>query len=273
MDEDFEALETAIRAGAQSRGVPIMTARLHQDPVAAFVHGEVDVDDVLDLVQRRSVPFLVLNVSRSDTADLISTWEGENDTPPPTELLSAWEARQGQIEHISLQWLDGAVPYLYLAIPSWKQDLLDRQETWGEEQEEDRQQMVAALRQRVHDLATRLEQDPAYRAGNNQTRRAIGTAFLQPLLQDKEGTATIRFTLDEAGMRVRTNAAKAASELIDNFRQLEKELAETPEWKAATGRPEQTTVARDFLLKKTGGYAPPKQLVTDLCTNINRKSR
>lgn len=273
MDEDLEELESLIRVGAERRGLPIMQAFLLQEPAAVFLHQDVEVDDVLDLAQRRGVPFLVLNVSRSDSMDLIAAWEGDEDSLPPAELIKEWEAREGQIDQVSLQWLDGTAHYLYRAVPAWKQALLERQAAWNEDQEEDRQQMRAASRQRIHDLTTLLEQDSAYRAGNDRTRRSIGIAFLQPLLQSKEGPETIHLVLQAAGKLVRANADKAASNLMANFDQLAEELAQTPDWQMTTHRTDQTAVARDFLLKKAGGYAPPKPLVTDLCTSINRKSR
>lgn len=267
--ENMEALVSGINNGAASRGLKMLAASIPGDPDVLFHYPDVSLDDALDVARHVSAPFLVLNMSTFDPARLTERAGvlGGTTSPgtPPEGLLQRWRERSGEIDFILLEWIADGTRYAYMAAPEWGGELEAARTAWFEEQDAEESELTGALWARIADLARKLEADPGYRAGNQQTRRAIGRVFLEPLLQSCEGEGYVSHNaLEEAGKLVRENAQAAYGRLIGDMDSLTAELRETVQWKAAHRQYQLTAAARDFLQERAGGYAPPAKTVEAL---------
>ncbi len=265
--DDFEELVGDLKAGAERRGLRFLEATFPGDPAVIFHNGTIGIDDVLDIAQHSFAPFLSLGVTRLDPAELLDTWDPDDDDAeqtPPAELLQRWEERAGQIDGVVLQWIASGAVYLYLAVPAWKQELEDLRENWSEELDAQRTDISRAYRIRITHLAEQIERAPEYRAGNNQSRTAIGKALLEPMLQSNEGGPVSYLVLKEAGKLVRENAQAEYSKLIGEMDQLAADLRMTRQWLMAHRASDRTSEARNFLTQRSGGYAPSGAMVNEL---------
>lgn len=265
--DDFEGLVGDLRAGAERRGLRFLEATFPGDPAVIFRYGTIGIDDVLDIAQHSFAPFLSLVVTRLDPAELLDSWDPDEDDAeqtPPAELLQRWEERAGQIDGVVLQWIASGAVYLYLAVPAWKQELLDLRENWSEELDAQRTDLSRAQQIRVTHLAEQIERAPEYRAGNNQSRPAIGRVLMEPMLQSNEGRIVSFFVLKEAGRMVRDNAQAEFSKLLGQMDQLAAELRMSRHWLMARRASDRTAVARDFLIERLDGYAPTGAMVNEL---------
>lgn len=265
--DDFEELVGNLRAGADRRGLRFLNATFPGDPAVIFHHGAILVDDVLDIAQNAFAPFLSLDVTRLDPAELLESWDPDDentDPTPPAELMERWEERAGQIDMVALQWIASGSAYLYLAVPAWKQELEDLRENWSEELDAQRTDLSRAHQIRVTHLAEQIERAPEYRAANNQTRPAIGKILLEPMLQSKEGNLVSFYVLKGASSMVRHNAQAEYSKLLGQMDQLAAELRMSRQWLMARRASDRMAAARDFLIHRSGGYAPTGALVTEL---------
>ena len=248
--DDFEELVGDLKAGAERRGLRFVDATLPGDPAVIFHHGTVGVDDVLDIAQHTFAPFLSLNVSRLDPSELLDSWDPDDDEAgqaPPEELLERWQEQDGQVDGVFLQWIASGAVYLYLAVPAWKQELEELRDNWSEELDAQRTDLSRAQQIHVTHLAEQIERAPEYRAGNNQTRPAIGKVLLEPMLQSNEGRVVSFFVLKEAGRMVRENAQAEFSKLLGQMDQLAAELRMSRHWLMAKRASDRTVAARDFL--------------------------
>lgn len=265
--DDFEELVGELKAGAERRGLRFLEASFPGDPAVIFHHGTIGPDDVLDIAQHTFAPFLSLSVGRLDASDLLESWDPEDedvDQAPPAELLARWQERAGEIDMVALQWIASGAVYLYLAVPAWKQELEALRDNWSEELDAQRLDLSRAHQIRVTHLAEQIERAPEYRAGNNQTRPAIGKALLEPMLQSNEGRVVSFMVLKEAGSMVRNNARVEISKLLGQMDQLAAELRLSRHWLMAKHASDRMIVARDFLIQRSGGYAPSGAMVTEL---------
>jgi hypothetical protein len=256
-----------LKDGAERRGLRFLEATFPGDPAVIFHHGTVGVDDVLDIAQHTFAPFLSLGVGRLDSSDLLESWDPDDedaDQVPPAELLESWQERAGQIDMVALQWIAGGAVYLYLAVPAWKQELEALRDNWSEELDAQRTDLRLAYRIRITHLAEQLERAPEFRAGNNQTREAIGKALLEPMLQSDEGGPVSYLVLKEAGRLVRENTQAEYSKLLGEMDQLAADLRLTRQWLLARRASDRTSEARNFLIQRSGGYSPSGAMVTEL---------
>jgi hypothetical protein len=263
--ENMEALVSGINDGAASRGLKMLAATIPGDPDVLFRHPDVALDDALDVARHVSAPFLTLTVSTLDPARLTERpgFLGEitHAGVPPEDLRRRWQERSGEIDCIFLEWIAAGTRYAYMAAPEWAGELEDARNAWFEEQDNEDSDLTGALWARIAALAERLEADPGYRAGNQQTRRDIGRAFLEPLVQSSEGEFVVHKALEEAGKLVRANAQAAYGALLGDMDALIADLRDTAEWKAARKQYQMEAAARDFLQERCGGYAPQAKTV------------
>jgi hypothetical protein len=265
--DDFEDLVGDLKAGAERRGLRFLDATFPGDPAVIFHHITVGIDDVLDIAQNSFAPFLSLSVSRLDPSDLMDTWDPDDDDAdqaPPAEVLERWQERAGQIDGVILQWIASGAVYLYLAVPAWKQELEELRDNWSEEIDAQRTDLRMAYRIRITHLAEQIERAPEFRAGNNQTREAIGKTLLEPMLQSDEGGPVSYLVLKEAGRLVRANAQAEYSKLLGEMDQLAAELRMTRQWLLARRASDRTSEARNFLISRSGGYSPSGTMVNEL---------
>jgi hypothetical protein len=264
--DDFEELVGDLKAGAERRGLRFLDATFPGDPAVIFHHGAISIDDVLDIAQHSFAPFLSLGVTRLDPSDLMDTWDPDEDgeQAPPAELMGRWQERAGEIDGVILQWIASGAVYLYLAVPAWKQELEELRDNWSEELDAQRTDLRMAYRIRITHLAEQIERAPEFRAGNNQTREAIGKALLEPMLQSDEGGPVSYLVLKEAGRQVRANAQAEYAKLLGEMDQLAAELRMTRQWLRAKRASDRTSEARNFLMQRSGGYAPSGTMVNEL---------
>lgn len=265
--DDFEELVGNLRAGAERRGLRFLEASFPGDPAVIFHHGTIGPDEVLDIAQHTFAPFLSLSVGRLEASDLLESWDPEDedvDQAPPAELLARWQERAGEIDMVALQWVATGSVYLFLAVPAWKTELEGLRDNWSEELDAQRLDLSRAHQIRVTHLAEQIERAPEYRAGNNQTRPAIGKALLEPMLQSNEGRVVSFFVLKESGRMVRDNAQAEFSKLLGRMDQLAAELRMSRHWLLAKRASDRVAAARDFLIHRSGGYAPTGAMVNEL---------
>jgi hypothetical protein len=267
--ENMEALVQGIKDGAAQRGLKILDALFSGDPDVLFRYPDTGPDDVLDVALHVSAPFLTLDVATLDPAELTERpgilGEATYAGPPPAGLQRRWEERSGEVDRIYLQWTAAGTTYLFAASPEWAKELVAARDAWFEQLDDEESDAVGAHWARVAELAGKLEADPDYRGGTTHTRRAIGQAFLEPLLQSAPGEKTaLHQALDEAGKLVRANAQTAYSRLLSDLDTLTAEVRDTAAWKTARKQYQLRAAASDFLQKRSGGYSPPTKTVETL---------
>lgn len=264
--DDFEELVGDLKAGAERRGLRFLEATFPGDPAVIFHHGTVGLDDVLDIAQNSFAPFLSLSVSRLDPSEIMDSWDPDDDgeQAPPAQLLERWQERAGQIDGVILQWIASGAVYLYLAVPAWKQELEELRDNWSEELDAQQTDLRLAYRIRITHLAEQVERAPEFRAGNNQTREAIGKALLEPMLESDEGGPVTYLVLREAGRLVRANAQAEYAKLLGEMDQLAAELRMSRHWLLAHRASDRASEARNFLMQRTGGYSPSGAMVNEL---------
>lgn len=267
--EKMEALAQDIKDGAVARGLKILAAAIPGDPDVFFSHPDTGLEDVLDVALHVSAPFLILTISTLDPRRLTERpgflGETTHAGTPPEDLRRRWQERAGEIDCIFLEWIAGGTRYIFTASPEWSDELESARAAWFEELDEEESDATGAHWARVAELAGKLEADPDYRAGTTHTRRAIGQAFLEPLLQSTPGEkAASHLVLDAAGKLVRTNAQATYSRLLGDMDALTAELRDTAAWKAARKQYQLRAAASDFLQERSGGYAPPTKTVEAL---------
>ncbi|GAB3547479.1 hypothetical protein GCM10027404_09640 [Arthrobacter tumbae] len=264
--EDFEDMVLEIRQGVERRGLRLMEAVFPGQPAVVLQYETTSVDEILDLAQHAFAPFLSLTVSRLDPSELIETWHPDDDAKPepPPQLLNQWQERSGQIDGVFLQWIASGAVFLYHAVPSWKQELEEIQESWSEEQDAQSTNLYRASRIRITHLAEQLERDPQYRGGTTHTRVSIGKTFLEPLLQSNEGGYITTLILREASRLVRDNAQAEYSKLMGRIDELARELRASLPWQEIHTVRDRTAVARKFLTEQSNGYAPSTAMTNEL---------
>jgi hypothetical protein len=267
--DDFDELVQQFRDGAAKRNLRLLEAEFPQKPDVIFRYGTASADDVLDVAQQSFAPFVSLTVSRLDTAELIESW-GEKDflaelpAEPPAELLGRWEERAGQIDGVFVEWVGGGATYIFLAVPAWKEELEGLRDGWSEDRDAQRADDYRAVLIRITHLAEQVESDAGYRAGTLQTRSSIGKNVLEPMLQPDDGAYIRDQVLKEASSLVRENSHTAYSTLTGRMDELAAELRASRPWMDARLAADRMAAARDFLVRRSGGYSPAASLVNEL---------
>jgi len=264
--DDFEDVVQELRAGADRRGLRLMEAAFPGQPTVIFRQETTSVDEVLDLAQHAFAPFLSMTISRLDPSELIESWssDDEEDPDPPAELVRQWEERAGQIDGIFLQWIASGAAFLYVAAPTWKQELDELRENWSEEKDAQRTDLARAVHIRMTHLAEQLEREPDYRGGTTHTRVSIGKTLLEPMLQSNEGGYMTTLILKEASRLVRDNSQAEYSKLIGKMDELAAELRGSRNWLLAGFASDRTAAARHLLLRRSGGYSPSMMMINEL---------
>lgn len=264
--DDYEDLVSELRAGANSRGLLIIEALFPGEPTVVFQQETTSIEELLDLAQRTSAPFVSLTVTRLDPSELIESWDPEDDANPgpPAALLGRWQKRAEQIDGIFVQWIASGAVYLYLAVPDWKQELEELRQSWSDDQDAQSNDLDRTIRIRMAHLAEQLEREPEYRSGTSQTRGPIGKALLEPMLQSNEGGYTTTLILREASRLVRDNAQGEYSKLMGRMDELAGLLRSSEAWQRVHTTKDRTVAARNFLIKESGGYSPSGAMIDEM---------
>jgi hypothetical protein len=261
--DDFGDLVRELEAGAAARNLRVLDAYFTGQPDVILLHETTAPDEVLDLAQQCFAPVLSLHITRLDLDHEVAAWEEWKDTRAPGQLRDGWRENNGQIDYVSLQWMVSGTHYLYMAVPAWKQALDALASEIQSLQDTEETAQAQSFRHRVTYLAEQLELDPEYRAGTIRERESIGKRVLEPLLRADEGAEMTRHVLQEAKKLVSANSQDAYAEISKDLDGFAAELKMHRSWSGARSAAERKTATRDFLRKRTGGYAPSVALIDE----------
>lgn len=253
---DLNDLLNALNDGAGQRGMPVVDATSLSEPTFALHADSTTVDDALDLAQRMLTPFVSLAVDVFEADEFLDGFDGE----ATCEITRLARERDGELQGIAMRWFGLGATGLFLANAEWAQELVASKEEWTE----DRQSAWAEERDtravRVASLADRIELDPRYRAAGQNQRTVVGRIVADELRATDDDATTVRWALDRASRAVRENATAAYLVMSESTELVADELRTTEDWRKARTAKERETIARAFLLEKTG-YAPTTALV------------
>lgn len=263
---DIDDLLARVQVGAEKRGIRVLDAAFPTEPTVVFDESTTSVEDALDVAQAQFATFLSVDVTTLDHAEIEDLWDEEDplESGPPPKVQRIFEEHEGDSDGLFLRWLANGAVFLYVAVPEWRIELNVLLEAEQVAQTLRRVDERLAHRIRVTHLADQIEGDPAFRAGNAQTRRSIGRTLLAPLLKSDEDARFVQFVLDNATRLARDNSIAVYSELVGSVDELATELRLGDAWQAARTSSERTKAARDLLESRADGYAPAVALVESL---------
>lgn len=257
--EDIEPVVHELTEGATRRGIAVIDATFPGTPAFVLDNESTTPDQALDLAQQMAAPFVSIDVTHLDAAELLIA-QGD-DLPESFERLVL--QNDGKPAVITMRWIGLGSVALFVATSAWWDKLNDlsdqaeavRKQSWSEKQE------TRAIR--LTHLTEQIELDPRYRAANQMQRTTIGRVVLDELKSAEDDPATLRWSLERASRLVRENAVIAYTPILASLQAVAEDIPTTQDWWAARTMKEREKVVREYLLARTG-YAPSNDLVTHM---------
>lgn len=271
--DDVNEVEDAIRSGALRLGLAVIEATFDGAPIASLDAAEVSVEDALAIAQRMFAPFVTVTTTvfdaRADFPEAFSRQGEELDPKGVNEKLRPWE---GEPDSVCLQWLTSSGRSLvWLFMPKWRIELNEHVARWKVEQFANANERSAFLNARIVSVADRLESEPMLRRAGYREKKAIADKLVSGFLRgDRDDDVVAHFATTRAVSQVRDNTTTMFGELLEQLDVLATELSATPAFRSARFLQDRKSVAREFLIERSGGYAPTEPVVNALVSATRR---
>ncbi|GAA4150024.1 hypothetical protein [Leifsonia shinshuensis] len=260
---DLGELADRIREGLSARGVRVMEAIFAAEPAISLDEESTTVDDLIELVSASFTPLATITTTRLDRDELEEAVEASAGPLDP-EVIRIFDDQVGDVDTVGVYWIHGAVTLAYYAAADWRGRLnqllvvneIDRRERFDKER--------SAKEARTTHLVDQLEAHPEFRAASINTRRAVGSALVESLLDVDDEVLRSR-VVARASIRAQDNAIATYMTLQGRFAELAAELAATDLWTSRGSRvADRDSAARSFLISEADGYGPTVHDVTAL---------
>lgn len=265
---DIAELVDVAHREAAARELVVVPAVILGDDAVIMTFPEVSVGVALDLAVRSGAPFVTIDAERFDSAEILQSLG--DDRPIPNRLRSAFTSREGEYQELWIRWVSMGSAYAFLAVPAWHSELLAEVEAWREGSEEAEREEFEASRARISDFVAAALQSSDVRIARPSHRKGVVERAIRNSVSCEIDARELDIAIRQAVHRVReannfeyASVEASVPEVMAEY--MASNGGDFPRWTSV----EKRQSIREFLVEKTGGYAPTETLVKRIYDEID----